>query len=162
MGSAETGTNEIASRSGKDIELIHLLRGSPAPLIAVSLAPLLPCSSLGGFEFLDLFGKSGYDGEKVADNAVIGKLEDRSLDVFVDGDNVFGRGHSRQMLDGTADAACHVEGRRNSLACLANLVLVVDPAGIDSGAGCTQGSPERVRQRLNNGEVFRPFQAPSS
>lgn len=52
-----------------------------------------------GFELLYFFGKHGDGLEQVANNAVIGDVEDRSFGIFVDGDNCLGVLHANQMLN---------------------------------------------------------------
>lgn len=72
------------------------------PIIMTEPAPLLKAlclkKSRGGsgrfYDSLELFDQSGDYFEKVTDNAVIGKFEDRGIRVFVDGDNNIRRGHS--------------------------------------------------------------------
>ena len=49
-----------------------------------------------------------HDLEQVADDAVLGDVEDRCVFVLVDGDDDLGIGHAGQVLDGARDAARHV------------------------------------------------------
>src|SRR6187549_1686268 len=51
----------------------------------------------------------GHDLEQVADNAVVGDLEDRGVGVFVDRDDRVRTLHADEMLDGARDAERHVE-----------------------------------------------------
>src|SRR5690606_4963063 len=66
----------------------------------------------------------GQDGEEVADEAVIGDLEDRGFLVLVDGDDDLGILHAGQMLDRAGDADGDVEFGRDDLAGLADLPVV--------------------------------------
>src|SRR5207237_8038832 len=56
------------------------------------------------FHFLHFLNQRRNDVEQVADYAVIGDLEDRSLGVFVDGDDGARALHAHNMLNGAADA----------------------------------------------------------
>ena len=72
--------------------------------------------------------------EQVADQAVIGDLEDRRLLVLVDGDDDLAVLHAGEVLDGARDADGDVELRRDDLAGLADLLVVRRVAGIDRRA----------------------------
>src|SRR5260370_23557581 len=72
-----------------------------------------------------------YQLEEVADEAVIGDLEDRRLLVLVDGDDDLRILHPGEMLDGARDTDRDVEIGSDDLAGLPDLVVVRDEAGID-------------------------------
>ena len=96
------------------------------------------------------------DGEEVADEAVIGDLEDRRLLVLVDGDDDLGILHAGKMLDGAGNADRDIEIGRHHLAGLADLPVVRGVAGIDRGARGAHGGAELVGDRLDVfGEVLR-------
>src|SRR5688572_5506116 len=114
--------------------------GCPAPAscsrnTGSSYSPTLMNWSLlpTGAERLRGFRELGQDLEDVTHDAVVGDLEDGRVGVLVDAHDHLGRRHPGQVLDGPADAAGHVERGRNRLARLADLVLVIDPAGVDDG-----------------------------
>jgi len=71
--------------------------------------------------------------EQIADEAVIGHLEDRRIRVFVDGDDDLRVLHAGQVLNGPGDADGDVKLRRDDLAGLADLVVVRRETGIDGG-----------------------------
>jgi hypothetical protein len=85
------------------------------------------------FGLLHFLGQSGKDGEEIAHDAEIGDAEDGSLGIFVDGDDVLRGGHAGEMLDGAGDARCNVEIRTDNPTGLTDLMLMIDPAGVDSG-----------------------------
>jgi hypothetical protein len=59
------------------------------------------------------------DLEEIADDAVVGDLEDGRFGVFVDGGDELGAGYARQVLDGARDAEGQVEVGRDGLVGLA-------------------------------------------
>ena len=73
---------------------------------------------------LELFGELGHELEQVADQAVVGDLEDRRLLVLVDRDDHLAVLHPGQVLDGAGDADRDVELGRHDLAGLADLPVV--------------------------------------
>ena len=95
-----------------------------------------------------------HDLEQVADQAVIGDLEDRRLLVLVDGDDDLAVLHAGQVLDGAGDADGDVELGRHDLAGLADLVVVGHEAGVDRGARGADGGAELVGERLEHLEVL--------
>src|SRR5262249_33078923 len=101
-----------------------------------------------GLQRLDRRREAGHHFEGVADDAVVGALEDGRLGVLVDGDDELARAHAGQVLDRAADGDGDVELRRDGLAGLADLVAVRAPAGVDDGAAGADGGAER------GGEVF--------
>src|SRR6476646_5154821 len=60
-------------------------------------------------EVLELLGQEGGDLEEVADDAVVGDLEDRGLRVLVDGADHLRGAHAGQVLDRARDAEAQVE-----------------------------------------------------
>src|SRR5215813_12464189 len=66
------------------------------------------------------------------------------------------------MLYGARDAASDVELRADRFSCLADLMLVIDPAGVDHGSRGTEGSTEHVAEVLEHAPVFWPFDTPST
>ena len=90
------------------------------------------------------------DGEEVADEAVVGDLEDRRLLVLVDGDDDLRVLHAGEMLDGAGDADRDVELRRDDLAGLADLPVVRRVAGVDGGTRCADGGAELVGDRQDD------------
>ena len=61
-------------------------------------------------------------------------LKDRRFSVFVDGDDAVGCSHTRQVLDGTGNAACDIYLRFHRFSRLAHLVLLGYPARVDGRA----------------------------
>src|SRR3954462_1838773 len=92
--------------------------------------------------------------EQVADQAVIGHLEDRRLLVLVDGDDDLAVLHAGQVLDGARDADGDVEVGCDDLAGLADLVVVRRIAGIDRGARGAHRGTEQVGDALDDVEVL--------
>src|SRR5207302_9373880 len=90
------------------------------------------CSRLN---FLHFLNQRRNDVEQVADYAVIGDLEDRSLGVFVDGDDGARAFHAHDVLDGAADAERQIKLGSDGLAGAADLAVHGQPAGIADGAG---------------------------
>ena len=71
--------------------------------------------------------------EEIADDAVVGYFEDRSILVFVDGDDALRALHTDEMLDGSADADGEVEFGCDGLAGAADLALHGEPAIVTDG-----------------------------
>src|SRR3954467_8699356 len=82
---------------------------------------------------LDGLGELGQDLVQVAHDAEVGELEDRSVRVLVDRDDVLRGLHADLVLDRSGDAGGQVELRRDGLAGLADLGGVGVPAGVDHG-----------------------------
>src|SRR5690242_8889619 len=115
----------------------------PAPMTPTLLImPQLPVSSaISSFAFGKLGIELGHQLEEIADEAVIGDLEDRCLLVLVDGDDDLRVLHPGEMLDGAGDADGDVELGRDDLAGLPHLVVVRHEAGVDRGArGADRGA----------------------
>ena len=98
------------------------------------------------------------DVEQIADDAVIGDLEDRCLRVFVDGDNDPRLAHAGQMLDGAAMPQA-IDLGRNDFAGLPDLERVIAVAGITGATRCADGTAEQVRELLQRLEAFRALHA---
>src|ERR1041385_306514 len=77
--------------------------GEPAVYLVLLRSPPAPRRSWLRFQRLD---HGGNDFEQVADDAVLGDLEDRRVGVLVDGDDGLTALHADQMLDGAGDAEC--------------------------------------------------------
>src|SRR5260370_39628847 len=103
----------------------------------MQLASYLLC-----FALLHFLGELRQDGERVADDAQVGNREDGRVLIFVDGDDVLGTLHAREMLDRAADADGDVERWLDGPAGLPDLVAVGEPAGIDDGAWSARRAPQ--------------------
>src|SRR5688572_16851572 len=92
----------------------------PAPMTPMrrisgaGTASLIAAGSL--LAFSELLLELRQDLEQVADQAVIGDLEDRRLLVLVDRDDDLGILHAGEMLNGARDADCDVQLGRDDLA----------------------------------------------
>ncbi len=75
----------------------------------------------------------------VADDAVVGDFEDGGFGVAVDGNDGFAFVHAREMLDCSGDADGYVELWLDCFSGLAYLLRVGAPAGVDDGAGGSDG-----------------------
>ena len=114
---------------------------------------------LGYQYFAEFLRQRRNDVEQIADDAVIGDLEDRCLRVFVDGDNDPRLAHAGQMLDGAANAAGNIDLGRNDFAGLPDLERVIAVAGITGATRCADGTAEQVRELLQRLEAFRALHA---
>jgi hypothetical protein len=88
-----------------------------------------------------------HDLEEVADEAVVGDLEDRGFFVLVDGDDDLRVLHAGEVLDGARDADGDVEFRGDDLAGLADLVVVRGVARVDRGARGADARAKLVGER---------------
>src|SRR5262245_14716118 len=96
--------------------------------------------------------------ERVANDAVVGDLEDRRFGVFVDRDDRARGAHAGEVLDRAADADGDVELGRDDLAGLADLLAVRAPARVDDGARRADrgdAGAERGDEFLDQLEVLR-------
>ena len=97
--------------------------------------------------FADVFNqdtatpKKNSSFEKISNEAVVSHLEDGGLGVGIDSHDGLAVLHTRKVLNGSTDADCDVEVRRNYLARLAYLHVVRNIAGINR---CARGSNCRV------------------
>src|SRR5690242_11990004 len=105
-------------------------------------------------EVLELLGQEGGDLEEVADDAVVGDLEDRGLRVLVDGADHLRGAHAGQVLDRARDAEAEVELRRDGAAGLADLEAVRAPARVDRRARGADRGAEHLGQLLEDREVL--------
>src|SRR5918997_6992945 len=114
-----------------------------------------PPGSLSFLTLLTGFGqlllKLGEDGEEVADEAVIGHLEDRRLLVLVDRYDHLGILHAGQVLNGPRDPHRDVEIRRHHLAGLTHLPVVGRIARIHRSPRSAHGGAQGVGDRLEIG-----------
>src|SRR5258707_15280616 len=101
------------------------------PIVFIMIDPIVCSLTLG-----QLGVELRHQLEEVADEAVIGDLEDRRLLVLVYGDDDLGILHPGEMLDGAGNADRDIEIGGDDLAGLADLVVVGHEAGIDGGAAC--------------------------
>src|SRR5436190_1544794 len=90
----------------------------------------------------------GQDLEQVADQAVVGDLEDRRLGVLVDRDDHLAVLHAGEVLDRAGDPDRDVEVGRDDLAGLPDLVVVRDEARVDGRARRAERGIEPVGERL--------------
>src|SRR5438132_2012520 len=74
-------------------------------------------------QLLDLFGKYRQNFKEIADDSVIGNVEDGSFGIFVYGHDDLGVLHPNQMLNRAGDAHCDVKFRSHSLTGRADLTI---------------------------------------
>src|SRR5215470_16830509 len=72
----------------------------------------------------ELGGERGNDLEQIADQAVVGDLEDGRFGILVDSNDDFAVLHAGEVLDGAGDAHRYVKIRSDDLACLPDLIVV--------------------------------------
>ena len=105
-----------------------------------------------GFRFVR-FDHHRDDLVQVADDPVMRHGENRRRRIRVDRDDLLAFRHAGAVLHGAADAAGDVEFRTHGHARLADLVVVVDPAGVDGRAGGADLSAERLGELVDELEV---------
>src|SRR5256886_2398987 len=110
-------------------------------------------------ELLELFRQLRHDLEEVADDAVVGDLEDRRLGVLVDGHDHLRRAHAGQVLDRARDAEAHIELGRDRPAGLADLEPVRAPARVHRRARGAHRGADHARHVLEDHVVLRPLHA---
>ena len=92
----------------------------------------------------------GHDLEQIADDAVVGDLEDRGIGILVDRHNRFRALHADDVLDRAGNAERNIELRRDRLSGTANLTIHGQPAHVANRAGRrqlgAQGRGELPRQ----------------
>src|SRR5205085_9909921 len=102
-------------------------------------------------QLLILFRQHRHDLEQIADDAVVGDVEDGRFGVFVDGDDCGGVLHADEVLNRAGDAEREVELRRYSLTGGANLPVNREPARVADGARgrdvAAQGFGQFLRER---------------
>src|SRR3954453_1396839 len=120
-------------------------------------APLRDAMRSAALLRLDGLGELGQDLVQVAHDAQVRELEDRSVRVLVDRDDVLRGLHADLVLDRAGDAGGQVELRRDGLAGLADLGGVGVPAGVDHGARGGDGgvASEGLGQRVGELEALR-------
>src|SRR5258706_8076851 len=92
---------------------------------------IVPRARSGGDHLVEGGGELRNDLEEVAHEAVVGDLENRRLDILVDGDDHLAVLHSREMLDRAGYPDRDVEIGRHDLAGLAHLIVVRYVARVD-------------------------------
>src|SRR3546814_457984 len=85
--------------------------------------------------------------EQVANDPIVGNLEDRRFLILVDRDDDFGILHAGEMLDRSRNSDRDIEIRRNNLPRLTNLPVVRGVTGIDGG---TRGRSEEHTSELQS------------
>jgi len=120
---------------------------------------LIDSRTLRAFALFQLFDQLRDDFEQVADDAEVGVLEDRRIGVFVDGDDVLGGLHAREMLHRAGDADGEINIRLDGLAGLADLHGVGHPAGVDCGAAGADGAAEDIGEILEQVELLFALEA---
>ena len=91
---------------------------------------------------------------EVSDNTVVRNRENRRGGIGVDRDDLFTFAHSGAVLDRAADAAGDVQLRTDRHTGLADLMIMVNPAGINRRTGCSDFAAESLCQFVNQLEVF--------
>ena len=94
------------------------------------------------------------DDVEVADDAVVGDLEDRRVLVRVDRDDLGGVLHAGEVLDSTRDAAADHEGGTHRDAGLSDLALVLAVAEVDCRAASADRAAQHGRQVVEQLEVL--------
>src|SRR5438132_4582626 len=89
-------------------------------------------------ELLELLRQLRHDLEQVADDAVVGDLEDRRLGILVDRDDGARALHPHEMLDGAGDAEGDVELGRHRLTRAPDLPLHRQPAVVADRTRCRE------------------------
>src|SRR5699024_5308924 len=93
--------------------------------------------------------------KSVAYDTVISHIEDRSVRIFVDGDDDIGLFHTGYVLDRSGDTDCEVYLRTNSFTCLTNLQILRLPAVIYNRTGAGNGSADCLCQIVKQCKVLR-------
>jgi len=117
---AKTGARPLHTESASFAERKRFSKFSPTTELVI------------GVHFLDFFSQLGYDFEAVTNDAISSMLEDFCFRIVVDGNNYLRRIHAGQVLNGAGDSASDVELRADCFTGLTDLVLVIDPAGVDN------------------------------
>src|SRR5580698_10150102 len=128
----------------------------PLPIWPAPMTPMRLISMTGTPALLLVHcgGQLGHDLEQVADDTIVGHLEDRRFFVLVDRHDGLAVLHAGEMLDRAGDADGNIKVGRHDLAGLADLVVVRHVAGIDRGAAGAEAGAELVGQRLEDLEVI--------
>ena len=95
----------------------------------------------------DFLNQLGHDGINVADQAVVGDVENRRFGVAVDGHDRPRVLHARQMLHGAGNAQGDVQLRGDDLAGLADLQFVRRDASVDQRPRAAGAPPNTSASR---------------
>ena len=109
------------------------------------------------FLFLDSCCEHRKNFVDVTYDTVVANFEDRSIFVFVDGDDAVRAGHTSQVLNSTGDSAGNVDLRSNGFTRLAYLMESADPASVNCGTGSTDSATESVCAFLQDARSERFF-----
>lgn len=112
------------------------------------------------FKTVERLREFGQGLEQVADQPVVGDLEDRRLRVLVEGDDDLAVLHPGQVLYRAGDPDGDIEIGRDDLAGLPNLVVVGNITRINGRARGADGGPQLVGEFLDQSEIFRAAEAP--
>src|SRR6185312_15317129 len=115
---------------------------TPRPMVIARASSVRSAcyGSPAGPGLLDRCRERGNNLEEVADDSVIGNLEDRCFLVLVDRDDRPGCAHSREMLDRTRYADCDVQIRTYQSPRLPDLIAVWTPTFVGYHPRCTDSS----------------------
>src|ERR671936_1256625 len=117
--------NGLRKRASRSISAAIGLTSASANSRA--MAWIIRCSSVSSSfmsllqELLELLRQRRHHLEEVADDAVVGDLEDRRFRILVDGHDDLRRPHPGQMLDGAGNAEAEIELGRDCPPRLAEL-----------------------------------------
>ena len=100
------------------------------------------------------FDESGDDFEEIADNSVVGYLEDRRIGILVDRNDALRSLHAHQVLNCAGDADSHIQLRRHGLARAADLPLHGEPAIVADGPRTGQFGAQGVGKFLDHRDVL--------
>src|SRR5947209_18091553 len=95
------------------------------------------------------------NGQGISNDAQISNREDGCMLIFIDGHDILGTLHPRQVLNSPTDTASNIERWFDGLAGLTNLVAVGQPASIDDSASRTCRASQSSSQLLDEVEVVR-------
>src|SRR5437588_2406393 len=105
-------------------------------------------------QLLDLFGKHGQNFEEIADDSVIGNVEDWCFGILINGHDGLGVLHSNQMLNRSGDAHGDVEFRSHSLTGRADLTIDRQPLCIADRSRCREIATENCSQLLCESQLI--------
>src|SRR5438094_8383554 len=104
-------------------------------------------------QLLDLFRKHRQHFEEIADDSIIGNVEDRGFGILINGHDGLGVLHSNQMLNRSGDAHGDVKFRSHSLTGRANLTIDRQPLCIADRSRCREIATENFSQFLCESQV---------
>lgn len=107
-----------------------------------------------GFAPLHFLRELRENSEGVSNDTQIRDREDRRVLIFIDGHDILGAFHAREVLNSSADTTGDVERWLYGLAGLTNLVAIGQPAGVDYGASGTCGAAQCGGKFLNEMEIL--------